>query len=206
MAMRAPHTYLFLILLATVLVIHSKPHIASQVVYQKLEDALISDSSLLHLMQEVFIPSKMVPNNLVHLHVCVTVGSVQPGDCDNSSLLGGQRNFTYCRKFQWTSSALVNLISIDQLRILDNVISHNVFHTTQHRGYIDVTLHVDALLCKTTEDDILAALMELLPWVGICIYLCVREMCICTRQYSIIYIFCIVISPCIHNLCERLTA
>ena len=197
MAMRVLHSYLFLILLATVLVIHSKPHIVSQVVYQKLEDALISDSSLLHLMQEIFIPSKMVPNNLVFLQVCVTVGSVLPGDCDNSSLLGGQRNFTYCRKFQWTSSALVNLISIDQLLILDNVISHNVFLTAQHRGYIDVTLHVDALPCKTTE-DILAALMELLPWVGICIYLRVREMYICTRQYSTICIFCIVISPCIH--------
>ena len=181
MAMRAPHTYLFLILLTTVVVIHSKPHIASQVVYQKLEDDLIADSNVLYLMQEVFIPSKIFPYNLVHLYVCVEVGSVLPGDCDNSSLPGGQCNFTYCRKFQWSSSALVNLISIDQLLILDNVISHNIFRTTQHRGYTDVTLHVDALPCKTTEDDILAALMQILPWVGIYTYLHVCEMCICTR-------------------------
>ena len=97
--MRAPHTYLFLILLATVVVIHSKPHIASQVVYQKLEDALIADSSVLYLMQEIFIPSKLLPRDLVYLRVCVTVGRVLPGDCDNSSLTGGQRYFTYCQKF-----------------------------------------------------------------------------------------------------------
>ena len=167
--MRVMHTYLFLILLATVVVIHSKPHIASRVLYHKLEDALVSDSSLLYMMQEVFISSKIFPHNLVRLQVCVTVDRVLPGDCDNSSLFGGQNNFTYCQWFQWSSSALVNLISIDQLLILDNVISHNVFRTTQHRGYIDVTLHVDALPCKTTEDDILAGLMQLLPWVGICI-------------------------------------
>ena len=69
MAMRAPHTYLFLILLATVLVIHSKPQIASQVVYQKLEDALIADSNVLYMMQEVFISSKIFPHKLVRLQV-----------------------------------------------------------------------------------------------------------------------------------------
>ena len=161
--MRVPHTYLFLILLATVVVIHSKPQIASQVVYQKLEYGLTADSSLLYLMQEIFIPSKIVPNNLVHLYVCVTVGNVLPGDCDSSSLFGGQSNFTYCRKFQWNSSALVDLISLDQLLILDNVISYNVFLAIVHCRNIDVPLHIDTLPCETTEDDILTALMQLLP-------------------------------------------
>ena len=198
MAMRAPHTCLFLILLATVVVIYSKPHIASHVVYHKLEDALISDSSLLYMMQEIFIPSKMVPRDLVYLRVCVTVGSMQHGSCDNSSLLGGQRNFTYCQKFQWSSSALVDLISVDQLLILDNVISYNVFQIIEHRGGVDVPLHIDTLPCETTEDDILAALMQILPWVGICIYFHVRA-CACVLNNTLLKrIFCIVISPCIH--------
>ena len=174
MAMRAPHTYLFLILLATVLVIHSKPHIASQVVYQKLEDALIADSNVLYMMQEVFISSKIFPHKLVRLQVCVTVDRVLPGDCDNSSLLGGQSNFTYCR--MWSSSALIDLISLDQLLILDNVISYNVFLAIVHRRNIDVPLHIDTLPCETTEDDILTALMQLLPWVCICSYL---HVCVC---------------------------
>ena len=114
MAMKALYTYLFLILLATVVVVQSKPHIASQVVYHKLEDALISDSSLLYLMQEIFIPSKILPHNLVHLNVCVTVGNVQYESYDNSSLPGGQCNFTYRQNFQWSSSGLVDLISVEQ--------------------------------------------------------------------------------------------
>ena len=172
--MRAPHTYLFLILLATVVVIHSKPHIASQVVYQKLEDALIADSNVLYMMQEGFISSKILPHDLVFLRVCVTVGSMQPGSCDNSSLPGGQSNLTYSQWFQWSSSALVDLISVDQLLILDNVVTYSVFQITVHRGHVHVPLHIDTLPCETTEDDILAALMQILPWVGISIYLHVR--------------------------------
>ena len=185
MAMKALHTYLFLVLLGTVVVIHSKPHIASQVVYHKLENALIGDSSVLYLMQEVFFPSEILPCDLVHLHVCVTVGRVQHGSCDNSSLFGGQSNFTYCRNFQWSSSALVNLISIDQLFILDNVISYNVFQIIEQRRHVDVPLHIDTLPCETTEDDILAALMQLLPWVGICIYLHVRA-CACVLDNTLL--------------------
>ena len=178
MAMRVLHTYLSLILLATVVVIYSKPHIASQVVYHKLEDALIADSNVLYMVQEVFISSKILPHDLVFLRVCVTIGKVQPGSCDNSSLLGGQSNFTYCQYFQWSSSALVNLISIDQLLILDNVITYSVFQIIEHRGHVHVPLHIDTLPCETTEDDILAALMQILPWVGIYIYLHVRA-CAC---------------------------
>ena len=110
----------------------------------------------------------------------MTVDRVLPGDCDNSSFFGGQSNFTYCQRFQWSSSALVDLISVDQLLILDNVISYNVFHIIEHRGGVDVPLHIDTLPCETTEDDILAALMQLLPWVGICIYLHVRA-CACVN-------------------------
>ena len=185
MAMRTLHTYLSMILLATVVVLHSKPHIAPQVVYQKLEDALIADSSVLYLMQEVFILSKLLPHNLVRLQVCVTVDRLQPGSCGNSSLFGGQRNFTYCQKFQWSSSALVDLISVDQLLILDNVISHNVFHILVHHAHVDVPLHIDTLPCETTVDDILAALMQLLPWVGICIYLHVRA-CACVLDNTLL--------------------
>ena len=187
MAMMAPHTYLFLILLDTVVVIYSKPHIASHVVYHKLEDALISDSSLLYMMQEIFISSKMLPHDLVFLRVCVTVGSMQHGSCDNSSLLGGQRNFTYCRTFQWSSSALVDLISVEQLLILDNVITYSVFRIIQHHGHVHVPLHIDTLPCETTEDDILAALMQILPWVGIYIYIYLHvRACACVLDSTLV--------------------
>ena len=194
MAMRVPHTYLFLILLATVVVMHSKPQIASQVVYHKLEDALIADSNVLYMMQEVFIPSKILPRDLVFLHVCK--GKVQRGSFDNSSLLGGQSNFTYCQYFQWSSSALVDLISFDQLFILDNVISYNVFQIIEHRRHLDVPLHIDTLPCETMEDDILAALMQLLPWVCINLYL---HLCACAYVLENLLYHNYFSSPCIYN-------
>ena len=169
MAMRTLCANLILILLTAAMIAQSKPHIASEGVYQKLEDALIANSSLLYMMQEVFLPSKILPQNMVYLHVCVTAGSVQPGSCDNSSLFGGQNNFTYCQDFQWSSSPLINLISIDQLFILDNIISYNVFHIIEHRESIDVPLQIDALPCEIKQDDILAALIQLLPWVCLCV-------------------------------------
>ena len=165
MAMKTLHANITLILLAATMVLQSNSQVTPQVIYQKLEDALIADKSVRYMMRQVFFPSQSLSQDLVYLNVCVTVGGVQPGICDSSSLFSGQSNFSYCQYFQWSSSALVNLISIDQLFVLDNVISESIIRTIFHRKYLDVPLHIDALPCETTEDDILGALMQLLPWV-----------------------------------------
>ena len=128
------------------------------------------------------------------LHARVTVDSVQPGSCGNVSLAGGQSNFTYCQKFQWSSSALVDLISVDQLLILDNVLSYSVFHVTEHRKYIYFPLHVDTPPCVSTKDEILAALMQLLLWVCAWRYLhacawVITQIVSCTAIQQYIYIF-----------------
>ena len=165
------HASIFLILLVAVVVVQSNPHVAPQVIYQKLEDALIADSSVLYLMQEAFFPSQSLSQDLIYLNVCVTVGGVQPGRCNNSSLFSGQSNFSYCQYFQWSSSALLNFISFDQLLILDTVTSESIIHMIMHREYLHVPLHIDTVPCETTEDDILAALMQLLPRVYVtCAY------------------------------------
>ena len=170
--MKTLQANIFLVLLAATVTVQSKRQIytASQGVNQKLEDALFSNSSLLYMMQEVFIQSSLVPHDLVYLNVCVTVEHLHPGNCDNSSLPDGQSNFSYCQKFQWSSSALVNLISIDQLLILDNVITESFVREIMHRDYIDIQLHIDTIPCEATENDITAALMQLLPWVCVCVY------------------------------------
>ena len=179
MARRMLHIFSFLSLLAaTAQVVESHLQIAPQVVYQKLENALIADSSLLYMMREVFVPSKILPQGLVYFHICVTVGSTQPLDCVNSSLPGGRNIFPYNQDFQWSSSALVDMISFDQLFILDNVISYSVFSMIERREYIDVPLQIDTFPCEPTEDDILAAFMQLLPWVCIIMYIHVCT-CIC---------------------------
>ena len=165
------HIQIFVITLAVAMVVQSKidnvSH-ASFVAYQKLENALLTDQKLLYLLQGALFPSQGLNRGdcrhscWLDLHVCVRVGSLQAGNCNHSAL---SRNFTYCQTFRWSSSALVDLILNDQLFVLDNVVSEFIFHLMQRRDYINVPLEIDALPCDTTEDDLLAALMQLLPWV-----------------------------------------
>ena len=169
MAMRAQFSCIFLIsLLVAVITGESKNHI----VYQKLEDTLTGNKTALYEIQKAFFPLKGSSRDVVYLHVCVAVGSVQqPGSYDNSSLTGGQSNFTYCQRFQWSSSALVDLISVDQLLILDNILSEDIIHVIEHHEYMEFPLHIYNLPYDIKDDDILEALMRLLPWVRILLFL-----------------------------------
>ena len=162
MAMRVQHTNisLFLLMAAAAMMGQSESHVVSEAVYLKLHNVLLTDQKNRYMMQRVFFPSQDFPPDWLYLNVCVTVSS---GRCDN---FDGQSNFSYCQKFQWSSSAMTNLISIDQLLILDNVISENIVRFTQHRKYLHFPLRIDSLPCYVTEDDIMAALMQLLPWVS----------------------------------------
>ena len=125
-------------MLTVAVLAQNNPHTATQIMYQKLEDALIADPNLKYLIKLAFFSSQTLSRDLVYLNVCVTVGSVQHENCDNFSLPGGQSNFSYCQDFQWSSSALSNLISIDQLVILDNVISESIIRIVWHRKHLEV--------------------------------------------------------------------
>ena len=153
------------ILLVEAMIVESKSQAGTQIIYQKLKDALIADSDVLYLMQQTFFSSESLSQDLIYINICVTVGSEQPASCNNSSLSGGHNNLSYCQRFQWSSSALVEFISIDQLLILDNVISEIIVRIFEHHESLNVSLHIDTLPCESTEDDILAVLMQLLPWV-----------------------------------------
>ena len=74
-------------------------------------------------------------------------------------------NFSFYQEFQWSRSPLLNLISVDQLLILDNVISRGIHHDMERHDFLPVSLHIDTLPCSTSKDDLLEALMQLLPWV-----------------------------------------
>ena len=157
---------LFLLIAAAVMGQDESHNVASEDVYLKLQNVLLTDQKNRYLMQRVFFPSQDFPPDWLYryLNVCVIVNSGQPGGCGD---FNGQSNFSYCQKFQWSSSALANLISIDQLLILDNVISEVIIRIMQHRKYLHFPLHIDSLPCNVTEDDILSALLQLLPWVSV---------------------------------------
>ena len=127
--------------------------------HQKLEDA--GTRLFCVKCKKHFIPAKGSSQDVVYFNVFVTVASVEPQSCDDSSfkVRDGQSNFSYCQKFQWSSSALVDLISTNQLLILDNVISENIIHVIEHQKYMAVPLQIDTLPCDIRVDDILTALM-----------------------------------------------
>ena len=156
----------FLLLILAAVIVQSKSDVLIQDTYQKLEKSLIENRFVLHQMQEAFFPSQNLPPDSVLLHVCVTVGGMQPGNCDNFSLPGGQGKFSYCQMFQWSSSVLLNLISDDQLLVLDNVLVDRINHFITHHAELEVPLQIDVLHCHVTENNILEALMQLLPWVS----------------------------------------
>ena len=154
----------FLLIAAAAVTGQDESHnVASEDVYLKLQNVLLTDQNSRYMMQRAFFPSQDFSPDWLHLNVCVTVNSAQPGGCGD---FNGQSNFSYCQTFQWSSSALANLILIDQLLILDNVISESIIRHTQHRKYLQFPLHIDSLPCNVTEDDILSALLQLLPWVS----------------------------------------
>ena len=160
------HTTIFI--LTTIAVTASAHHLATraQVLYQKLEHVLITDSKVRYLMQDAFSPSQWLPRDIVYIHVNIVIDSMLPRSCGRHPPLSGTLiNHSYYYEFQWSSSPLLNLISVDQVLILDNVLSGTICRCLQHHGYLHASLHIDDVPCNTTEDDLLAALMKLLPWV-----------------------------------------
>ena len=166
--METPHIRIhsLLLLMLAAVIVQSKSDVLIQDTYQKLEKSLIENHFVLHQLQETFFPSQNLPPDSVLLHVCVMVGGMQPGNCDNFSLPGGQGKFSYCQMFRWSSSVLLNLISDDQLLVLDNVLVDHINHVITHQAELEVPLQIDVLPCHVTVDYILEALMQLLPWVS----------------------------------------
>ena len=169
MAICTLYSIVSLILLVEAAIVHSKIHNVSQasfVVYQKLENALVTDHEVLYLLQEALFPSQgLNRGDWLDLATCVMVDSVHPENCEKSHFSGEQSNFTYCRNFEWSSSALLDLIPYDQLFVLDNVLGEVIFHLIQRRDFIYIQLHIDTLPCGTTVDDIRNALLQLFSWV-----------------------------------------
>ena len=160
----------------------STNHITPQVVHQKLEDALLADRTILYLMKKVFFPLQGLPPNLVEISVCVTVGSGLPENCDENSSFSGTSNFSYWQSFQWSSSALVFLISFDQLIILDNVISIFVYRLNISPHYhLPIQLHIDSLPADISEDDLVEGLIQLLTWVSSACAVCLHVQYLCNR-------------------------
>ena len=159
-------------LLIATLIMGGRGDMAPQVLFQKLEEAFKADNKTLYQMQGAFFPVQESPNDYVYFDVSVTIDSIVPGECPGySSSLGVSTNFRYHKKFQWSRSPFLDLISNDQLLAMDNVLSRTVYNSIQRHSWLTVQLHIGSLPCNVSKNDVLEALIQLLSWV--CKFMCI---------------------------------
>ena len=145
--------------------------------YQKLEGALINNPKVLFQLKEMFFSvsgSHTQEVQILHLHVCVRVGTTEvfqsPETSANSS--NGTHTSTHCWNFRWSASALLNLITVDQLMTIDFVYVYFVYQhirgTTGHHN-INIKLNAVLLPCmhKPSENHLKGALIHLFTWVSL---------------------------------------
>ena len=107
MTVLALHTSIF-VLMTIAMTAQSTHHFAPQVVYQKLEHALTTDSNIRYLMQQKFFPSQKPSPDIVFIYVNITVNSMGVSEsCGGHHPLPDKLiKFPYYQKFQWSKFSL----------------------------------------------------------------------------------------------------
>ena len=137
--------------------------------YQKLERALINNSRALLQMKRKFFPvfdPHIQEVQVLQLHVCVRVmGQVK----SSGSTTNISDSSIHRWNFKWSASALLNLISIDQLMAFDFVYVDTIYSQIQRsmaHKTVSITLSTDLPPCTSSESDLQEALVQLLSWVS----------------------------------------
>ena len=146
--------------------------------YQKLEGALINNSKALFQLKKTFFSvsgTHIQEVEILHLHVCVRVGVTGHfqsfGTSANSS--NGTYNSTHCWDFQWSASAFLSFITVDELMTIDFMYVNFVYSRIQgsirnHNLSITLNTKSDSLPCThiPSENDLKEVLIQLLSWVS----------------------------------------
>ena len=142
--------------------------------YQKLEGALINNSKALFQLKKTFFSvsgTHIQEVEILHIHVCVRVGVTGHFQIPETS--ANSSNGTHCWDFQWSGSALLSFITVDELMTFDFMYVNIVY--SQIRGSIrnhnlSITLNTesDSLPCThiPSENDLKEVLIQLLSWVS----------------------------------------
>ena len=140
--------------------------------YQKLERALINNSKALLQMKRKFFPvasNHIQEKQIFHLHVCVRELDQFMSSVSNTKFSNESNSSIHCWNFKWSESALLSLISIDQLMALDllyvDVIYAAIQKSMVHK-VVNIKLTTDLLPCMPSESDLQEALVQLLSWVS----------------------------------------
>jgi len=135
--------------------------------YQKLETALINNSKALLQMKQIFFPATnhIREVQILRLDVCVRV-MIQFKSSGSSTNIS---NENHCWNFKWSASALLSWISIDQLMAFDFQYVDQIYSEIQMSMIdkrVSTTLHTHLPPCMSSESELLEALVKLLSWVS----------------------------------------
>ena len=89
--------------------------------YQKLERALINNSRALLQIKRKFFPASTHIDEvqILHLHVCVRVMDQFKSSGSTVNISNETDSSIHCWNFKWSASAVLSMLSIDQLMAFD---------------------------------------------------------------------------------------
>ena len=160
---------------------HADPTCHLYPLYQQLEAALINSLQTLHTLKQTFLLPQRSLYPLIAVTVYVRVGEMRPDRCSNStdqtpafhsgSSDNNSSGYTIGQEiwdFQWSSSALLSLITADELLSFDNTLFVAFYSTIGPGAHFSaiIELQVDSLPCTPTKEDMTASLTTLLTWVS----------------------------------------
>ena len=141
--------------------------------YQKLERALINNSRTLLQMKRKFFPAfdnHIQEVQVLQLDVCVrVVGQFKSSGSTTTNSSNDNAPSIHCWNFKWSASAVLSLLSIDQLMVFDffyvDMIYSNIQMSMAHKT-VSIILSTDLHPCVPSEGDLQDALVQLLSWVS----------------------------------------
>ena len=141
--------------------------------HQRLEASLVSDSQMLYSLQQAFFPLHRTVSPAISIKVCIKVGELQSENCSREGH-SGEPAFSSGKKcwwYVWTSSALLSLITADELLAFENIIFFTVYSiigpSMSHA--IDLILQPESLPCMPSLSEMETTLTTLLSWVCVTI-------------------------------------
>ena len=143
--------------------------------YRKLEASLVNNSQMLYALRQAFFPLHRTVSPAISIKVCIEVRQIQSEDCSNSKGQSGAPAFSNgnkCWWYEWTSSSLLALLTVDELLAFENIIFYTIYSNIGPSMFnsIDLTLRPESLPCMPSSSELETTLTSLLSWVCVQIH------------------------------------
>ena len=135
-----------------------------------LEDALIKETESLYTLRESLL-SKHNHVLSVHIVACVTMATQNCSSTENvhESETGSSSSCvcSKCFDYQWSSSAVLDSISLEQLVTIDNSLAPVLiwYITGRFQSKVKLCLHLDKVRYQPSDLELSQTLAKVLRWV-----------------------------------------